>query len=81
MQFRLTNSFPNEADAVEKLSWKSILTQSSLKPGSQNLFDITSDESWTHVRLNIFPDGGVARLRIYGVVVPDWSQAKERRAR
>ncbi|GAC1393330.1 MAG: allantoicase [Polyangiales bacterium] len=26
----------------------------------------------THVRLKIFPDGGVARLRVYGTVVPDW---------
>ena len=61
---------------MEKLSWKPILAQSSLKPGSQNLFEITSDESWTHVRLNIFPDGGVARLRIYGVVVPDRAKLK-----
>jgi allantoicase len=28
---------------------------------------------WTHVRLNIYPDGGVARLRVYGDVVVDWS--------
>ena len=62
--------------AVEKLPWKSILAQSSLKLGSQNLFEIRSDESWTHVRLNIFPDGGVARLRIYGVVVPDPAKPK-----
>jgi allantoicase len=26
----------------------------------------------THLRLNIFPDGGVARFRVYGVVKPDW---------
>ncbi len=52
------------------------LPKSPLKPGSQNLFAITSDEAWTHVRLNIIPDGGVARLRVYGVVVPDWSKLK-----
>jgi allantoicase len=72
----LTNSFPNEIDAVEKLPWVSVLAQSPLKSDSQNLFDIMSDQSWTHVRLNIFPDGGVARLRIYGVVVPDRSKFK-----
>lgn len=27
---------------------------------------------FTHVRLNIFPDGGVARLRVHGQVLPDW---------
>src|SRR6185369_14861184 len=26
----------------------------------------------THVRLNIFPDGGVARFRVFGRVQPDW---------
>jgi allantoicase len=65
-----------DISAVEKLSWSPILEKSALNPGSQNLFAITNDKTWTHVRLNIFPDGGVARLRIYGVVVPDWSKLK-----
>lgn len=72
----LENEFPTDATAVEALSWNSILEKSPLHPGSQNLFAIASDQSWTHLRLNIFPDGGVARLRIYGVVVPDWSKLK-----
>jgi allantoicase len=58
------NKFPTEAAAAEKLSWSEILAKSPLNPG------------WTHVRLNIFPDGGVARLRVYGIVVPDWSKVK-----
>ncbi|MFZ5670730.1 MAG: allantoicase [Pseudomonadota bacterium] len=29
---------------------------------------------WTHVRLDIFPDGGVARLRVYGTIHKDWSK-------
>ena len=29
---------------------------------------------WTHVRLSIFPDGGVARLRVYGTIHKDWSR-------
>ena len=62
--------------AIERLFWEPLLEKSSLNPGSQNLFPVASGETWTHVRLNIFPDGGVARLRIYGVVVPDWSKLK-----
>src|SRR5438270_10005489 len=62
----LTNGFPNDANAVEALSWTPILAQSPVRAGSQNLFAITSNEIWTHVRLNIIPDGGVARLRVYG---------------
>src|SRR4051794_15483787 len=62
--------------AVCDLPWAPILRQSPLQPGSQNLFEITNDQAWTHLRLNIFPDGGVARLRVYGSVVPDWSRLK-----
>ncbi|MEY2539412.1 MAG: allantoicase [Verrucomicrobiota bacterium] len=71
-----TSDFPSEVDAVDGLSWTPVLAQSPLNPGSQNQFAVTGDTTWTHVRLNIFPDGGVARLRIYGIVVPDWGQLK-----
>lgn len=50
--------------------WKEVLSKSPIKPGSQNIFSISSPEEWTHVRLNIFPDGGVARFRVFGDVVP-----------
>ena len=70
----LTSDFPNDIPAVEALPWTPILPQSPLNPGAQNMFSITNDQICTHVRLNIYPDGGVARLRVYGVVVPDWSK-------
>jgi allantoicase len=53
--------------------WRPILAKSPLKPGSQNLYAIENSEAWTHLRLNIFPDGGVARFKVYGNVEPDWS--------
>lgn len=60
-------------DTSGEYSWVQLLSKSPLRPGSQNLFSIANDIRWTHVRLNIFPDGGVARLRVYGDVVPDWN--------
>ncbi len=57
--------------------WTEILPKSPLKPGSQNLFAIADGRTWTHVRLNVFPDGGVARLRIYGNVATDWSRFRK----
>src|SRR2546423_3473110 len=72
----VAKDFPKDAVAVEKLSWAPVLEKSPLNPGSQNLFPITDGNTWTHVRLNIFPDGGVARVRVYGIVVPDWSKLK-----
>jgi allantoicase len=56
--------------------WVEIVPRSALKPGSQNLFAVSSGERFTHVRLNIYPDGGVARLKIYGDVIPDFSKIK-----
>ena len=68
--------FPRKIEEADELTWTPILAKSPLEPGSQNLFDIANDQPWTHVRLNIFPDGGVARFRVYGVVTPDWSKVK-----
>ena len=48
--------------------WVEVLGQSPLRPGSQNLFTVASDEVFDHVRLHIYPDGGVARLRVWGEV-------------
>jgi allantoicase len=72
----LTTGFPSKIADVEALPWRPVLPKSPLQPDAQNLFAITNDQTCTHVRLNIFPDGGVARLRVYGVVVPDWSKLK-----
>lgn len=57
---------------LDAAPWTEILPKSPLKPGTDNLFSVHSDRPWTHVRLNIYPDGGVARLRVYGEVLVDW---------
>jgi allantoicase len=56
--------------------WHEILPKTPLKGGSQNLLPVRSLRPWTHLKLNIFPDGGVARLRAYGDVVPDWTRLR-----
>ncbi len=59
----------NESN-LEDENWTEILPRCPLAPGAQNLFGIASDRTWTHIRLNIYPDGGVARFRVYGIVTP-----------
>jgi allantoicase len=56
--------------------WTEILAKSALAGGSHNFFPIKSKNRWTHLRLNIFPDGGVARLRVHGRVKPHAHQLK-----
>ena len=58
--------------AVTGDPWTTILPQSPLRGDGDNLLPVDDDRPWTHLRLNIFPDGGVARLRVYGDVVVDW---------
>jgi allantoicase len=60
----------------DEVSWVPLLPQMPLSGDSQNPFAIQYDERITHLRFKIFPDGGVARLRVYGEVVPDWDQLK-----
>ena len=57
----------------DEVEWKEILPKSPLQPGSQNFFEITDRGTYSHLRLNIYPDGGVARLKVYGEVVKDWN--------
>lgn len=56
----------------EKVEWKEILSKSHLDAGSQNFYACNSNEIYTHLRLHIYPDGGVARLRVYGEVFKNW---------
>jgi allantoicase len=51
--------------------WTEILPVSPLVGDAQNLFAINDPYRYTHLRLHIYPDGGVARLRVHGQVVPD----------
>lgn len=58
--------------AIDGAPWTTILQKSALRGDGDNLFTIDHRRPWTHLRLNIFPDGGVARLRVYGEAAIDW---------
>jgi len=76
-----TGNYPSHAslDARDGAgAWTEILPKSELKGGTDNLFAIASDKPWTHLRLNIFPDGGVARLRAFGEVTPNWARVPKK---
>jgi len=68
---------PTEAELTsESVNWVSILPQMPLAGDSQNPFPIEYGERVTHLRFKIYPDGGVARLRVYGEVSPDWTRLR-----
>jgi len=51
--------------------WSELVPQTPVKGDAQNPVAIRHHDRFTHVRLRIYPDGGVARLRLYGEAVPD----------
>jgi allantoicase len=65
--------YKNEAKRLKDaaMPWIEVLPQTALKGDSQNSAAITNEQRFTHLRLKIYPDGGVARLRLHGEVVPD----------
>ncbi len=73
-------NYPESAacDVGDGDRWTELLSRSPLKGDSHNLFTVDAAEPATHVRLRIFPDGGVARLRVHGEVVADWDQLRRR---
>jgi allantoicase len=60
----------------EDQTWVQILPHRPLGPSAHHFFPCDVYESWTHLRLHIHPDGGVARLRAYGVPELDRANAK-----
>jgi allantoicase len=52
-------------------NWVTLIPSTSLKGDSHHYFTIDNSDCFTHIRLNIYPDGGIARLRIHGRVVSD----------
>jgi allantoicase len=58
-------------EELQKADWQPLLPLSPLAGDTANEFPVESDRRYTHVRLSIHPDGGVARLRVHGTVVPD----------
>ncbi|MGH8776135.1 MAG: allantoicase [Jiangellaceae bacterium] len=58
-------------DELETQIWATIVSRTAALGDTANAYDVTSDRRWTHVRLSIYPDGGVARFRVHGEVVPD----------
>jgi len=59
------------------VDWKEILPLTELQGDHKNAFEIAGTGRVTHLRFKIYPDGGVARLRVHGDVLPDWDELKD----
>ena len=71
--FSIEGTYSQETPTNEN-EWVSLITKSSLIGDQKNNFNIETNVIINYVRLQIFPDGGVARLRLFGEVKYDWSK-------
>jgi allantoicase len=58
----------------ENTVWTEIVAKSDLQPDTQNLFPVDDDRPYNILRINILPDGGVARFRVWGTPVCEWKR-------
>ena len=61
-------STDSAAPKIKEFKWISILSKKKVKANSHHIFSIKNNKVFTHIKFNIFPDGGVARLRLYGSI-------------
>jgi allantoicase len=62
--------YPSPAELAEAV-WTTLVPRSPVAGDTQNPFVVADDRIYTHVRLSIHPDGGVARLRVHGRAAAD----------
>ena len=63
-------------EALLQAPWRELLARTPLNGDAHNLLPIDAAAPATHLQLRIYPDGGVARLRVHGEVVPDWERLR-----
>jgi len=58
--------YNSKSKKLKGLKRKTKIKKKKTKANSHHFFNTVSKSIFTHIKLNIFPDGGVARLRLYG---------------
>ena len=70
------DGYPSVEELVDKVTWTTIVERSAVNGDTRNPFKVNSSQRWSHVRLSIYPDGGVARFRVHGegLLNPDFAE-------
>ena len=62
----------SETAPTDDTDWVTLITKTAIQGDSLKAFAVDNDGLFTHVRLHIYPDGGVARLKVYGEPQCNW---------
>ena len=66
----VVEGYPSTDELLEA-DWVTLVPCAPINGDAENAFDVSSDLRVSHVRLSIYPDGGVARFRVHGEPRPD----------
>ena len=58
----------SNSNKISQLKWEPLLSKKKTKANCHHFFTTNSKKNFTHIKFNIFPDGGVARLRLFGSI-------------
>jgi len=75
--FLLDSQEPTLEELQFSVTWKELLAKVTLGPSAQHFFRLRKSSICTHIRFNIYPDGGVARLKVYGEVALSWPKEEK----
>jgi allantoicase len=64
------DGYPSPAE-LAGMAWQPLVGRSGARGDAVNSYAVSDRHRWTHLRLSIYPDGGVARFRVHGEVLPD----------
>ncbi len=64
------DGYPSPAE-LAGMAWQPLVGRSGARGDAVNSYAVADRHRWTHVRLSIYPDGGVARFRVHGEVLPN----------
>eukprot|EP01091_Cochliopodium_minus_P000127 TRINITY_DN1015_c0_g1_i1.p1 TRINITY_DN1015_c0_g1~~TRINITY_DN1015_c0_g1_i1.p1 ORF type:complete len:345 (-),score=93.38 TRINITY_DN1015_c0_g1_i1:80-1114(-) len=70
------DSNPSLEELLKSNEWTEVLPKSKFNGGSEHFYEVKPTKRVTHIKFYIFPDGGVARLRVHGLVEPFWKLYK-----
>jgi allantoicase len=62
--------YPSPVELAE-VEWHELVGLSAAGGDTANSYPVGDRRRWSHIRLSIYPDGGVARFRVHGEIVPD----------
>ena len=66
----------DSATPQDNADWREIVPATTLQGNQHHYLPISDTRAYTHLRVNIYPDGGIARLRVYGQPKVDWTRVE-----